>query len=189
MKRGILVATLMVTVAGVASANLLTEESRTAASVAAVARYAPQPAAEPITAPLLAPAAPVSVTRTPASQEQTKVGSQKASVEARQAPVPLQVRSRATINARLPTVEALIAAQSADAKDADKDSEQAAADPAAASNDGFSEARAKAAIEADGYKGVTVLRKGQNGIWHAKALRGQTEVKLTVDASGSVAAD
>jgi hypothetical protein len=34
-----------------------------------------------------------------------------------------------------------------------------------------------------------VLRKGQNGVWHAKALRGKTEVMLTVDASGSVAAD
>jgi len=36
---------------------------------------------------------------------------------------------------------------------------------------------------------VTVLRKGVNGIWHAKALRGRTEVTVTVDARGSVSTD
>ena len=46
---------------------------------------------------------------------------------------------------------------------------------------------AKAAIEADGYKGVKVLRQGPNGIWYAKAMRGKTEVGLTVDAGGRVA--
>jgi hypothetical protein len=188
MKRGILVATLMVTAAGVASANLLTEESRTASPSAAVARYVP-PAADPTAAPLLSPAAPIATVRAPITQEQTKTA-QKVSVEARQAPVPLQVRPRAATNAKLPTVESLIATQSADAKSADaKPSDAAAGDPAAASSDGFNEAKAKAAIEADGYKGVTALRKGENGTWRAKAMRGKTEVMLTVDASGSVAAD
>ena len=48
---------------------------------------------------------------------------------------------------------------------------------------------AKAAIEADGCKGVRVLRQGANGVWHARALRGKTEVMLTVDGQGSVTAD
>jgi hypothetical protein len=45
---------------------------------------------------------------------------------------------------------------------------------------------AKAAIEADGYKRVSVIGKQGNGTWRAKAYRGQTEVLLTVDGAGTV---
>jgi hypothetical protein len=45
---------------------------------------------------------------------------------------------------------------------------------------------AKAAIEADGYKRVSVIGKQGNGTWRAKAFRGQTEVQLTVDGAGRV---
>ena len=45
---------------------------------------------------------------------------------------------------------------------------------------------AKAAIEADGYKRVSVIAKQGNGTWRAKAYRGQTEVQLTVDETGRV---
>jgi len=45
---------------------------------------------------------------------------------------------------------------------------------------------AKAAIEADGYKRVSVIGKQGNGTWRAKAYRGQTEVQLTVDEAGRV---
>lgn len=48
---------------------------------------------------------------------------------------------------------------------------------------------AKAAIEADGYKGVNVLGKAANGAWRAKAYRGTTEVQLTVDVTGQVSAE
>jgi hypothetical protein len=48
---------------------------------------------------------------------------------------------------------------------------------------------AKAAIEADGYKGVSVLGKGPNGAWRAKAYRGTTEVRITVDDTGQVSAE
>jgi hypothetical protein len=45
---------------------------------------------------------------------------------------------------------------------------------------------AKAAIEAEGYKRVSVIGKQGNGTWRAKAYRGQTEVLLTVDGAGRV---
>ena len=45
---------------------------------------------------------------------------------------------------------------------------------------------AKAAIEADGYKRVSVIGRQGNGSWRAKAYRGQTEVLLTVDGAGRV---
>jgi hypothetical protein len=105
---------------------------------------------------------------------------QKASVEARQAPVPFQMKPRAAVN--LPPV----ADKGAEAKATDKPGETPS-DPAAGDTGG--ENAARAAIEADGYKGVKVLRKGVNGVWHASAMRGKTTVTLTVDASGSVAAD
>ena len=61
-----------------------------------------------------------------------------------------------------------------------------AADTVPAGN--MKEAAAKAAIEADGYKGVRALVRGSDGAWKASALRGQTEVLLSVDRTGSVSA-
>jgi hypothetical protein len=48
---------------------------------------------------------------------------------------------------------------------------------------------AKAAIEADGYKRASILGKGTNGAWRAKAHRGSTEVRLTVDGTGRVTSE
>ena len=93
----------------------------------------------------------------------------KASVEARHAPVPLLMRPRALVAQR------------------DFDADAVGPEVPAKASDGFAESVAKAAIEADGYKGVKVLRQGANGIWYARALRGTTEVPLTVDAQGHVA--
>ena len=53
----------------------------------------------------------------------------------------------------------------------------------------MSAAAAKAAIEADGYKGVRALARGSDGVWKASALRGQTEVLLSVGPTGSVSAN
>lgn len=49
-------------------------------------------------------------------------------------------------------------------------------------------AAAKAAIEADGYKGVRVLAKGPSGTWRAKVYRGTTEIEVNVDGAGRVSA-
>ena len=185
MKRGILVATLMMTVAGVASANLLTTAPQGVASPwpqPQPATAAPQPVTMAVpekSAIATAPAAPAARKDAPAPAVQ------KASVETRQAPVPFQPKPRPPVN--LPPV--------AD-KDKDKDkateakaSGQVGDKPGETSPDPAGEKAARAAIEADGYKGVKVLRKGANGVWHASALRGKTTVMLTVDGSGSVSAD
>lgn len=86
----------------------------------------------------------------------------------RHAPVPLLLKPRAAVVAEWT---------------------QQSEEPESSSDDGFDDRAAKAAIEADGYKGVKVLRKGNGGVWHATALRGKTTVMLTVDASGAVTAD
>jgi hypothetical protein len=53
-------------------------------------------------------------------------------------------------------------------------------------DDGDRKATAKAAIEADGYKQVTVLGRRADGTWQAKAYRGATEVLVAVDDTGRV---
>ncbi len=93
----------------------------------------------------------------------------KASLEVRHAPVPLLMKPR-------PAVERPIF-----------DADAVGPEVPAKASDGSGEGAAKAAIEADGYKGVKVLRQGANGIWYAKAMRGTAEVPLTVDAAGRVA--
>lgn len=170
----------MMTAAGVASANLLTTASRDVVSPlpqAPPATEAPPVAArggdekagvdrkmraQPVPAPNAAP-------KVAASQS-----THKALTEPQQAPVPFRMKPRPPVN--LPPV-------------ADKAAEAKADKPAETSPDPAGEDAARAAIEADGYKGVKVLRKGANGVWHASALRGKTTVMLTVDASGSVSAD
>ena len=55
--------------------------------------------------------------------------------------------------------------------------------------DKIAESAAKAAIEADGYRAVRILQRATGGEWRARALRGATEVGLTVDGSGNVSVD
>src|SRR5216684_2860844 len=105
----------------------------------------------------------------------------KSTLEARQPPVPLLVKPRAPIE--LPTVNSNATGSNATGSNA-----TGPESPAQAS-DGAGEGSAKAAVEADGYKSVKVLRKGANGLWYAEALRGKTKVLLTVDSQGNVAAE
>ena len=58
-------------------------------------------------------------------------------------------------------------------------------------NNNAGDARSRVAqgrIEADGYKNVQGLNKGSDGLWHGRAMRGSTEVPVTVDARGNVSA-
>lgn len=48
---------------------------------------------------------------------------------------------------------------------------------------------AKRAIEFDGYKNVHGMVKGSDGMWHARAMRGRTEIAVMVDGSGNVSAE
>ena len=41
-------------------------------------------------------------------------------------------------------------------------------------------------IEADGYKTVQGLALGSDGLWHGRAMRGSSEVQVTVDKRGNV---
>jgi hypothetical protein len=160
MKRGVLVLALTIGTAGVISAFAFAPAPQ-ASAPRAVQRVTPP-------APPVAPSLPATVTIAAAPAPAVK----KASVEARQAPVPLLMK------ARPPVAETAVAI-----------TDPAVPETPAKATDESGEAAAKAAIEADGYKGVRVQRKGVNGTWHARALRGTTEVLLTVDAQGYVAVD
>jgi hypothetical protein len=49
--------------------------------------------------------------------------------------------------------------------------------------------KAKAAIETDGYRGVRIVAQLPDGRWKARAMRGRTEIGVTVEPDGSVRAD
>lgn len=97
-------------------------------------------------------------------------------VETRQAPVPLVGRERPPISAPAPAT-AIVESASATTP-----AQQISGD---AEGNGF----ARGAIEADGYKFVRNITPGPDGTWRAWALRGKTEVVLTVDREGRVSAD
>jgi hypothetical protein len=156
-KRGFLVLALVMTTAGVASAFAPISQPQDSAA---------RPPARDLVMPAVArqPAAALPVTPAPAPEPVVK----KASFEVRQAPVPLLMKARPPIEQK--TFDAPAAAPEVSPKTSDVSGESAA----------------KAAIEADGYKRVKVLRQGVNGIWYARAMRGTTEVPVTVDAAGRV---
>ena len=98
----------------------------------------------------------------------TSPGGRAAALETRRLPVPLLATQRAT-------------------------APQSVYPDAALPNDTIlgkmTESAAKAAIEADGYKGVRILQRAGDGGWRARALRGTIEVGLSVDLRGGVSAD
>jgi hypothetical protein len=161
MKRGIILATAALLVTGAASAHLLTATSQ-ANTPNLSAPEKPSPVKVLLSDPLK-----------PVSQPSLAPVLRNASVEARQAPVPMQVKPRKPVALpRDDTSEAYAKAEvglSTDSAMGDKSNEEAA----------------RAAIAADGYKDVQLLRK-DSGVWHAKALRGKTAVLLMVDAKGTV---
>lgn len=181
MKHGVIIAMAAISMAGAASASLFTTSSLGAASSQGAELKVP-PGEAP---PLVSRARLVEPRTVPTAKPALAPIQQKASLEVRQAPVPLQVKPRPPVN--LPAA----GATEAYAKGAAGPSAKAeAVTSAPTATDGqFSETTVRAAIQADGYKGVQVLRKGVNGVWRAKAMRGTTEVLLAVDASGNVTTD
>jgi hypothetical protein len=161
MKRGIIVVAAAISMTGAASANLFTTPAL--------------PPAQPTVRekPAIVAGAPVPSPAMPAPA-QLSPPLQRASVDVRQAPVPMQPKLRAPVSSAWDNPNEFYAKAQA-----------LVARPAAAS-ERSGENAARAAIEADGYKSVQELRRGENGVWHAKAFRGRTEVRLTVDTRGAV---
>jgi hypothetical protein len=92
-----------------------------------------------------------------------------AAVETRRHPVPLLVASRTSIAPQPVDPDAALPKDTALGK--------------------MAESAAKAAIEADGYRGVRILQRTADGGWRARALRGATEVSLSVNLRGDVSVD
>lgn len=140
------------------------------AAVAVAHVVAPLPEGGPLQAS--AKAATVSGPAAPATRPVPDTGVSKPLVEVRQAPVPLQIRER-------PPVVLPATAETASAT-------MPSAVPTADAEGG---SFARSAIEADGYKAVKNIVAGPDGTWRARALRGRTEVVLTVDREGRVSTE
>ena len=52
-----------------------------------------------------------------------------------------------------------------------------------------SDSMAKSSIEMDGYRNVRALVRAPDGSWHGRAMRGGTEIAVSVDPNGSVSQD
>jgi len=107
-------------------------------------------------------------------------GSSRA-IDMRPAPVPLVRKVTTTPWSPLPTVE--VAPRLPTAAVEPTGGASAAELPA---RDELTGTAAKAAVESDGYKRVTVLGPGPNGTWRVKGYRGDTEIVVTVDGAGTV---
>lgn len=173
MKRGIMIAAAAISMAGAASANhLFTASSVEAPSSQGAALQVPA-----VKAAQRAAGARLAELRTePAARRATAPVERKASFDARQAPVPLQVRPRPAFY--LPAAD--ISEDYARGEAGVSGRAEAVASAGLGMND------ARAAIRADGYQAVQALSKGANGVWRAKAMRGTTEVLVAVDSRGSV---
>jgi hypothetical protein len=162
MKRGIIALAAAISIAGAASASIFTTPSEAGPQHVLVRNTASLPAS-----------ATLSESHTSSAAKSVPVVLQRSSFESRQAPVPLQMKSRQP--ARLSTIGATEAYAMGEAGTV----------ASSVSTNQFGENAARAAIEADGYKSVRVVSKS-DGVWSARALRGTTEVPLTVDANGRV---
>ena len=91
-------------------------------------------------------------------------------LEARRAPVPLVRNVRVTPKPLLPSTSPETSTAPAEQR----------------AQDDLDKIAAKAAVELDGYKRVSIVGKASNGAWRAKGYRGGTEVPLTVDGTGRV---
>ena len=104
-------------------------------------------------------------------------------IEMRRAPVPFVREIMTTPRPPVPTVEPTSRPPTAAAEPTGG----AGAEEPPARDALLAEGAAKAAVEADGYKRVTVLGPGRGGCtWRVKAYRGNTEVVVTVEGTGSV---
>ena len=52
-----------------------------------------------------------------------------------------------------------------------------------------SDSIAKSSIELDGYRNVRGLARAPDGSWHGRAMRGATEIAVSVDPNGNVSQD
>jgi hypothetical protein len=100
-----------------------------------------------------------------------------ATLSIRQAPVPMQRASRPS------------AVRDTDALESARPDTNRPETASPESVAGLSDAHARAAIEADGYKRVRVIGKAENGTWRVVAMRGTNEVTLRVDAQGNVVSE
>ncbi len=101
-------------------------------------------------------------------------------------PPTTTAKPASTISTARPPVPLLVSRRSAYVGPESQQEQPKSAETSVAENATPSDAAAKAMIEADGYKRVTGLAKGPDGKWRGRALRGATEVAVSVDAGGSV---
>ena len=177
MKTALVASVVLTSLAGAAAAGMMmsTTPTRSVGTVAerpAPQPVTPQPNATPVSAPP-APAVPAQAAAAPPAPSP-----KSASVEAVRPPVPLRVTHKPPLPEKPAAADKKAGADGKAGTDTPEKVESAPDDKA--------QQAARAAIEADGYKGVQNLSQGSNGVWKASALRGKTRIVVSVDQAGNV---
>lgn len=170
MKATLIASVVLTSLAGAAAAGMMMTSTSGLGTV--VERTAPLArTSQARTPPAPAPAATQTAAMTPAPPTRPTSGL----VEAARPPVPLQV------NHKPPLPDKPVVSDSKASTDTTATTDAPAGQK--------TQQAARAAIEADGYKGVQILSQGSNGVWKASALRGKTRVVVNVDQAGNVFAE
>jgi len=61
--------------------------------------------------------------------------------------------------------------------------------PPVAGANSFTEGEARSRIEASGYTNVTELKKDAQSVWHGRAMKGGTSVRVALDYQGTIVAN
>src|SRR5688500_12658837 len=91
-------------------------------------------------------------------------------------------RTKASFEANRPPVPIVRTDRPRDERIAGASGNGVSRDESAASASSSGEGIARAAIERDGYKGVSSLRRRSDGLWSGRALRGSVQIEVTVDS-------
>ena len=179
MKTTLIASVVLTSLAGAAAAGVMMSmptrdigtivERTTPKATASPATVATAPAAAP--APAAVPAPTVATAPVPSARP-------SAPVEAARPPVPLRLTHKAPLPEKPAKPDSKAGSTSKTSTDTPEKAEMATDDKA--------QQAARAAIEADGYKGVQMLNQVGNGVWKASALRGKTRIVVNVDAAGNV---
>lgn len=171
MRTTLIASVVLTSLAGATAAGMMMSTSPRGTGTPVERVTAPQASTSPVRlAPALAPAQTATIPPAPSTRPVPVATS--APPEAARPPVPLRLTHKP------PIPEKSVSSNSTAGADTPETANATAGQK--------SQQAARAAIEADGYRGVQILSQGDNGVWKASALRGKTRVVVNVDQAGNV---
>ena len=179
MKTALVASVVLTSLAGAAGAGMLISTPTRSVGTVTV-RPAPQMPVQQVSVPPVAAPA-VAAVHAQVAPAPPAPAAKPDLVDTARPPVPLRITHRQPLPEKPGVSDSKANANGIATTDG-----SAGTDKPEAAPDEKSQQTARAAIEADGYKGVQMLSQGSNGVWKASALRGKTRIVVSVDQAGNV---